>query len=205
MENIKILKKSIIAWVWFSLTALIVWISYATLSSLMVNSWDTLTAEKWNAVIEEMEPVAAHYTVNTTENFSCWTAKIINFGAKEYDTHNAVTTWAWWNFLVPKDWLYHISSNISIGLYDWNQNESVWLALYKNWVWFKLLWGWFVSDTSVETNWNFGWSTTIKVLEWDTISLWLMVRRSGVGTISNINPSSVDNWVSIERIWAYPQ
>ena len=203
MKKLEVLKKSIIAWIWFSLTIVVVSLAYATISN--VNTWDTLTAEKWNEIVDELTPVAAHYSVNTTESFSQWVVKTVNFWNKEYDSHNAVTTWAWWNFLVPKDWLYRITSNVSAGSYDWNQNESMWLWVNKNWVNIKLLNGGFVSDTSVSTSWNISGSTTIKALENDTLSIYLTIWRWGSGDISNLNPGSVNNWVAIERIGALPQ
>lgn len=203
MKKLEVLKKSIIAWIWFSLTIVVVSLAYATINN--VSTWDTLTAEKWNEIVDELTPVAAHYSVNTTESFSQWVVKTVNFWNKEYDSHNAVTTWAWWNFLVPKDWLYRITSNVSAGSYDWNQNESMWLWVNKNWVNIKLLNGGFVSDTSVSTSWNISGSTTIKALENDTLSIYLTIWRWGSGDISNLNPGSVNNWVAIERIGALPQ
>lgn len=51
---IEIIKKSIVGWFFFWLTALIVWVTYASFTWSWqndVNSWDTLSANSWNELL----------------------------------------------------------------------------------------------------------------------------------------------------------
>ena len=50
------IKKSIVWWIIFSSTVLIIWWTYAALSSLTAAPTDTLTANKWNALVEHAVP-----------------------------------------------------------------------------------------------------------------------------------------------------
>lgn len=58
-EIIKNFNKGIIVWFWISVTFWIFWVSYALLSDLKVNSWETLTATDWNAMVDAAVPTGA--------------------------------------------------------------------------------------------------------------------------------------------------
>ncbi len=55
----------------------------------------------------------------------------INFGAKVYDTHNAVTTGSIWRFTAPQNGIYLITGHISTNA------SGTWIELYKNGIQFR--------------------------------------------------------------------
>ena len=55
-------KNWIIMWIWFSLTVLIIWITYAAVTT--VSPWETLTADMWNGMVDVVND---EYLTNWTE------------------------------------------------------------------------------------------------------------------------------------------
>jgi hypothetical protein len=78
------------------------------------------------SVVAATETVAASYWASANGTSS--TTSPFNFDAKEYDTHNAVTTGASWKFTAPVSGVYSVS-------FYTNQNSpgnAVYYKLYKN-------------------------------------------------------------------------
>ncbi len=82
---IKNLSKWATIWFGFSLMIWIIWISYAALSSLTATDWESLTAEKWNNLVQHSVPTWAIMAFNWTTCPDWWTAADWSWDEKDTD------------------------------------------------------------------------------------------------------------------------
>jgi len=89
-QIIKDLNRGITIWFWISLMFWIFWISYALLSDLKVDSWETLKAADWNNLVDSAVPTWAVMAFNGTVCPEWWTAA--DWSGDEKDTEGNLTT-----------------------------------------------------------------------------------------------------------------
>lgn len=85
------------------------------------------------ATISATETVAARYISNADQTIGAATAATVQFNSKDYDTHNAVTTGASWEFKAPVSGLYRIDATISLYANEsWTSDTDRQLYVTKN-------------------------------------------------------------------------
>lgn len=98
------------------------------------------TAGTWAAVPTEITPykcesqsIAARYTSNSTQSIPNSADTIVNFEDKDYDTMNAVTVGASWQFKAPRAGIYSVSCLLGFDSNtNWTLGERIFLYLFKN-------------------------------------------------------------------------
>lgn len=76
--------------------------------------------------------IAASYTTASAQAIANVTPVIINYGAKVYDTHNAVTTGSGWRFTAPSTMYYFVTAAMLYVSASWAAGTICSLILYKN-------------------------------------------------------------------------
>jgi hypothetical protein len=77
------------------------------------------------------EKITARYTTAAGQTVNNGANDIINFGTKDFDSHNAVTTGASWKFTAPASRVYRISSTVESDA-NTTTTGAFELAVYKN-------------------------------------------------------------------------
>jgi len=78
--------------------------------------------------------ILARYTTAAGQSISgAGTANLIDFGTKDFDTTNSVTTGASWKFTAPAPGYYEICTSVVLaGSTGWADTEGIELIIYKN-------------------------------------------------------------------------
>lgn len=85
------------------------------------------------AVIASSENVNMRYNSSAGQSISNNTVTIIDFGTKDFDSHNAVTTGASWKFTAPTSGKYFISTTVGTNTPTvWSDSEQFAIYIYKN-------------------------------------------------------------------------
>jgi hypothetical protein len=178
---LKHLKNWIVHWLWFILVLWIVWISYATISS--VTTGQTLTANMWNEMATQVNKNTISWVNNTrfyftdsTNNYFSWTAWQT---LPLYPSNSNIET-NWNNIVLKAGKLYLIDYSARV---DWtDQQEDEWFSLTLNY-------------TSNNTWLIYFWSTT-------TSSLWKYVRWSSFWNSMLLYPQiDTEIYVKLNSIW----
>jgi len=174
-----------------------------TTSGVTTPSWtsgeNVFTIEKSQAptTMSATEVVAASYTTAAGQSISNSTTDIIDFGTKDFDTHNAVTTGASWKFTAPVSGLYDISSTILFASSAVTQGNAIDFQVFKNGSVAKRL-----AYKTIETTFsNFigqQGSAMVSLNAGDYIDIRVSFNRTGGNT--NLHNSSTYNHVNIKRI-----
>ena len=125
-------------WIWFSLTVLIIWITYATV--MTVSTWDTLTADMWNSMAwnydyslsevntgkkwVDLKPIYRKVVTLASTSINDFTRRTINYDNPPIDVDIIV----WKSFKGNDFQTYEIDST-------WSKNFSLWISSmsYKLW------------------------------------------------------------------------
>lgn len=144
------------------------------------------------ATIAASEFVGAKYSTGAGQTMSA-ADTIVNFNTKIYDTHNAVTTGAFWKFTAPSFGTYAISSHNLAGSTSWSAGTFLRNTLYKNGSGDSLAIR-FIGTTATNYE-SIALSTTVKLNAGDYIDLRLYTSP----TIA-LNSSDNQNWICISKI-----
>lgn len=147
------------------------------------------------SVIAATESVNARYTSTAGQSIPAGST-IIDFGTKDYDSHNAVTTGASWKFTAPISGKYRVTAFAQNTAQSWTAGNDFSLGIYKNSAAFSRL-----SGSTVQTSGTFsqitGGSDTVNLLAGDFIDVRLF-HNEGSNRVLNNSAGLVH--IAIERV-----
>lgn len=146
--------------------------------------------------ISTTEEVSAGYTTASANSISSGAQTIIDFGTKEYDTHNAVTTGAAWKFTVPIAGRYRVSCYVMLDTQSFAVDDKVSLSIFKNGAEVKSL-KYNELQASVTTYVDAGGTSTLNLVAGDYIDLRVFQNSGGARTLIT---NAVFNYVNIEKV-----
>lgn len=83
--------------------------------------------------ISASEEISARYTTAAGQSITGATDTLIDFGTKDYDSHNAVTTGGSWKFTAPTAGRYRVTAQIVSGNLTWTvAGQVMYGMLFKN-------------------------------------------------------------------------
>lgn len=135
-----IIKKSFLAWFVFSWTVLLIGLTYAAFTNftdLWVATWETLTADKWNNLVDAVKD---EYELNETITNKIWLwkpvyRKVIDCGSfawnKNCPTNISGVDLMWVADFVENDWAGQISGWASSHYITWTQARMVYITAYN--------------------------------------------------------------------------
>lgn len=154
MKNTKqIFSKGIIAWVWFSLAILITTLTYAAISNVI--SWEKLTADKFNQVINAIN----------------WWVTVPTWWVMAFNWTGCPTWWipANWNS-IPMVWWWINALDLRWTFVRWMNSFENWDNLISTWSWdpdgLRTLWSYQTDEfknhshslyTRIWTMWHTAW------------------------------------------------
>lgn len=157
------IKKAFLWWLVFTWTSLVSFFVFAYTNLDHWTSWQTITADIWNQLIDKVNEVWNNQNFywfsayqSTAQALSANTPTKINFQTKDYDTSNWYNNTTW-RFQPTRAWYYQIESSIAVA----SSNCQISLWLYKNWVaertmadWSTLILQWIHWSAQVYLNWT---------------------------------------------------
>jgi len=170
MKILEVFKKSIVAWLWFSLTVVIVWFTYATISN--VSTWEALTSAKWNTLVAEVnlnsnkksiDILSSPVTAASRWNWQSWVGNtVLDLNSVWWITVPVGATHA----IVYANCTAYSSANTTF----WVNINSIWLCS-QNWhasgnKWDNSMWIFELDWTNITysfTKGNTTWSTSFSV------------------------------------------
>lgn len=168
MEIIKNINKWILQWLWILTVFVLSWVSYAAWTSLQdETTWTTITATKWNAIIDRLNSIDQKSIATAWVNFD-WTTCTWWAGneCSIKDSYNIlkVVKLATWQYVV------YFTSNMD------NVNYSIsWIVAYNA----TYQWAIMTNDerVAIKSMWNFGlWVYTPGASGWaDSKNIWIQV------------------------------
>jgi hypothetical protein len=92
------------------------------------------TSRRFNALdAREVGPVAARYTSNAGQSIATGTTTVVNFEDKDFDTRDAATVGAGWQYAVPVAGHYQINARVTLdATTGWADGELLALDVYVN-------------------------------------------------------------------------
>lgn len=192
MKNlIEWLKKWFGFWIWFIFIMCFSVFAYQFNSYVEiadVSNETKLTKDMFNQLLANIRDIDSRLWTNKTyavryylpanaiQTINKWEWTKINFSWKDYDYYNLVTTWTNWNYKVPEDWLYLVSSCVAaVFETSWQSGNNFGLAV--------LLW-------SSSYNLDYHWTSTYN-WRWDTCG-------------SKVLKANKDQLISFRYIWWNP-
>lgn len=163
--------------------------------------WNSLQIERLSgpAVVAATESVNARYTTTAGQSISHNTTTIVDFGTKDFDSHNAVTTGASWKFTAPASGKFRLATLVTFTASTaWSIAEAAVVSVYKNGSLYANLQIWAAPATSASgINVGLPGSTLISLNAGDYIDV--RVLQLSNSTIA-LESGAGYNHVSIERV-----
>lgn len=104
-----------------------------TISSSTTKNIFTVNMRQSPTTISATEVVAARYTTAAGQSIpNTATNTIVDFGTKDYDTHNAVTTGASWKFTAPVFGFYRVNVMTHYSSSVWAAGNAVYGSVFKS-------------------------------------------------------------------------
>lgn len=149
--------------------------------------------------IASSEFVGAKYTSSSGQSIPSAVRTIVDFATKEYDTHNSVTTGAFWKFTAPISGTYRVSYSSAFTSASWVNGNLVLPELRKGG---SIIHGYDIVIQSSFTNSYtvFPLVTTVRLLAGEYIDATLYQNTGSSKALVN---SSLANHIEIERIGSY--
>lgn len=160
----------------------------------------TMTIEKVTgpSAIAASESINATYTTAAGQTLeAAGSGEIIDFGTKEFDSHNAVTTGASWKYTAPSAGDYRVSIHMVITSAAWTDSNFIEAILRKNGSSFSRITYKEIDVTGTNTITLVG-TRDLKLIAGDTVDIFVDHNRTG-GDITVLNDASY-NYVSIAQI-----
>lgn len=190
-KTINKIKSWVLIWIWFSLTTIIVSITFAA-TIWTVWSWSTLTDTLWNTLVWQVNENTAPpvFSAELSSNQSPTTLSLITAWTEHVDNRNAFSAWV---YTVPKAWKYKIA-------FGWLFNHA-WSTTYY---WFLHLLindiGKWQGHTSRTWNSEFNSISSMNRIydlnQWDTIKLqWFVINGAAFFYDGELS------FFTIEYIW----
>lgn len=143
--------------------------------------------------------LAAKYETGAGQSISTGSAQVVNFGTKNIDTHNAVTTGASWVFTAPAAGLYEVKAQILfVSGGGWDSGDLGFLGLRKNTSLLKYLYMYF-SNGAHSVNVGLLGSETVYLVAGDTIDITVLQNTGGAIAL---DAATTENYISVTRIGA---
>jgi hypothetical protein len=149
-----------------------------------------------SATISASEKINCRYETFAGQSIPNATLTVVNFGVKKYDSHNAVTTGAGWNFRAPISGEYNISAMFLYQSAFFPATTLRNMLIRVNGLFVSSIWH-ERSQASVTTFLAGTGSTDINLLSGDVVSL-VLIQESGAAV--SLQPDALYNWVCIKQI-----
>ena len=151
--------------------------------------------------IAASEDVNASYTTTAGQSISDATTTIVNFGTKDFDSHNAVTTGASWKFTAPISGVYEVSAGLLLPSGGgWVVSEEADLELFKNGSFYSRLAGVYMQTTHSTLVSLYGSPRLVRLLAGEYVDV-RVYQNSGASL--SIHTGAGFTYVNIKRIGNY--
>jgi hypothetical protein len=170
-----------------------------TTTKLLGSQYDsiviTCNGSNWFSVSKDYD-IATRCKTAAGQSIPNATDTVVDFGTKDFDTHNAVTTGASWKFTAPEAGKYLVEAMIKFTSGGgWASGETATIKIRKNGS----------SQKDVENTQQAGHSNSVVIVATDTVSLAAtdyieIVARQNSGASLSLSADDVVNTVSIHRL-----
>ncbi len=146
--------------------------------------------------IASIESINARYKTAAGQTITSGSFQIVDFGTKDFDSHNSVTTGASWKFTAPTSGKYLVTGVCALGTGAATLGAEFDLYLFKNGSAAGMLGG----KTYDSTNSSFAFAsgaTTVSLISGDFIDLRVLHNHTGS---RNLGANADQNSVSITRV-----
>ena len=149
-------------------------------------------------VLAQGEVVAAKYTVSSAPSVPNSGFNIVNFVTKEFDTHNAVTTGASWNFKAPSAGFYEIKTYIHFNATTYAIGNTRQAQVYVNNVGRDYLFHETTETANPIVEYQIEGSTVVEVTAGSTIDVRFLNNRTAGAT--NLVAFGSLNYIIIKKV-----
>lgn len=164
--------------------------------STFVNNWG-IRRRSGPSQIAASETVAARYTTTAGQSIPNATTTIVDYGTKDFDTHNAVTTGASWKFTAPIPGKYMVSGGGAHGPASWTATQLIFFEVDKNGSVHSNLVQTRIQTTGSNNYRMYGGGVIVNCIAGDTIDIRTFQNQGGAVSMQT---SAGDNWVAIVRV-----